>query len=30
MRVPDGLGPAGEKLLGELTDSLAKMLAAKG
>jgi hypothetical protein len=30
IRVPDGLGPAGEKLLGELTDSLAKMLAAKG
>jgi hypothetical protein len=30
MRVPDGLGSAGEKLLGELTDSLAKALAAKG
>jgi hypothetical protein len=30
MRVPDGLGSAGEKLLGELTVSLAKTLAAKG
>jgi hypothetical protein len=29
LRVPDGLGPAGEKLLGALTDSLAKILAAK-
>ena len=30
LRVPDGLGSAGEKLLGALTDSLAKILAAKG
>lgn len=30
MRVPDGLEAAGEKLLGELADSLAKVLGAKG